>query len=211
MAVLFMCAKVGFAQKYLNTNDPQKDEIKSLLKKGNEMNGFGGVDLKLAELLGEKVLITGGYGGVVADRKYLLGVAVHGIATKVPFEGIVPTREDPKNLNLQGGYGGLLIGATIAPKEVIHLSFPIVIGAGALHVIDEDFFESNPSDSEFTVENSLFFVMEPGAQLEFNITAYFRFGAGFSYRYATGTDLINVADDHISGVTALLSFRFGRF
>ncbi len=198
-------------QKYIDTSNPKDEEIKSLLSKKNDLNAFGAVDLKIGDLKDERGLLVGAYGGFIINRRYLFGVAGYGLVTNIEFEGRVPGQTDPKQLNLYGGYGGILIGVTIAPKELIHISFPVVLGAGSLEVVDKDFFVNNPADSEFTVENSVFFVAEPGIQIEFNITKYFRLGAGATYRYISGTELQNVRDEDVSGTTAIISFRFGRF
>ncbi|MEM7296911.1 MAG: hypothetical protein AAF391_01445 [Bacteroidota bacterium] len=199
------------AQKYVDTYDPEDDEVKSLLSKGNDLNGFGAMDLKIGDFKGERGLMVGAYGGFIINRRFLFGVAGYGLVTTVEFDGVVPGQTDPKPLNLHGGYGGVIIGATIAPRELIHISIPVVLGAGSLEVSDQDFFTNNPADSEFTIENSVFFVLEPGIELEFNITKYFRLGAGVTYRYITGSELINVSDEDITGLNGMLSFRFGRF
>ena len=94
---------------------------------------------------------------------------------------------------------------------MIHLTFPIFFGAGSIQVSDKDFFPGNPNDAEFIIESSAFIVIEPAAQVEFNITQYFRFGVGMSYRFISGTELDNVKDAHLSGSSILISFRFGRF
>lgn len=200
-----------YSQRYIDTNNPQDEEIKSLLSKQNDLNAFGAMDLKVSDFKDERGLLVGAYGGFIINRRYLFGVAAYGLVTNVEFEGVVPGRTDVKQLNLNGGYGGILIGGTIAHKELVHISIPIVLGAGSLEVVDKDFFVNNPADSEFTVENSVYFVAEPGIELEFNITKYFRLGAGATYRYVSGLELDNVEDDDISGTTAMLSFRFGRF
>ena len=208
--LLIMALSVS-GQKYVDTNNPKDEEIKSLLSKKNDLNAFGAVDLKVGDLKDERGLLVGAYGGFIINRRYLFGVAGYGLVTNVEFDGIVPGRLEPKRLNLYGGYGGILIGTTIASRELIHISIPIVLGAGSFEVVDKDFFVNNPANSEFTVENSVFFVAEPGIEIEFNITEYFRLGAGASYRYISGTELENVNDDDVSGTTAMISFRFGRF
>ena len=199
------------AQQYADTYDPKDDKVKSLLGKGNDLNGFGAADLKIGDFIGEPSLLVGGYGGFIINRRYLFGLAGYGIVTNVEFDGEIPNQGTQKPLNLHGGYGGVLVGFTVAPRELVHLSVPILFGAGAFEVSDNDFFVNNPADSEFTVENSVFFVVEPGLELEFNITKYFRIGAGATYRYITGTELLNVSDEDVSGFSGMLSFRFGRF
>ncbi len=200
-----------YSQKYADTYSPEDDKVKSLLGKGNDLNGFGALDLKVGDFVGERALLAGAYGGFIVNRRYLFGLAGYGLVTNVEFDGSIPGQEDVKKLNLHGGYGGVLIGVTIAPRELIHVSIPIVLGAGSWEVVDKDFFVNNPADSEFTVENSVFFVVEPGLELEFNITKYFRIGAGATFRYIAGTELDNINDDDTTGINAILSFRFGRF
>ena len=208
MSILCFAAS---AQQYIDTYDPKDDKVKSLLGKGNDLNGFGAMDLKIGDFMNERSLLVGAYGGFIINRRYLFGLAGYGLVTNVEFEGEIPNQGTQKPLNLHGGYGGVLVGFTVAPRELIHLSVPILFGAGAFEVSDNDFFVNNPADSEFTVESSVFFVVEPGLELEFNITKYFRIGAGATYRYITGTELLNVEDEEVSGFTGMISFRFGRF
>jgi len=198
-------------QQYKDTHDPSDEEIKSLLSKKNDLNAFGAADLKVADLKDERGLIVGAYGGFIINRRYMLGVAGYGLVTNIEFDGVVPGQVNPKKLNLHGGYGGILIGGSIAPRELIHLSIPVLLGAGAWQVVDKDFFIKNPADSEFTIEKSVFFVIEPGIEVEVNVTKNFRLGAGVTYRYISGTQLENLADEELSGTTGMISFRFGRF
>ncbi len=207
--LLFLMTTALFSQRYVDTYDPKKEEVKSLLGKGNELNGFGGIDLKISELAGERGMITGGYGGVLVNRRYLVAVGGYGIATKIEFDGMVGTEEKP--LSLHGGYGGIMVGGMIGSKEVIHLIFPVFFGAGQVEVSDKNFFPNNPNDAEFTIESSAIMIVEPSAQVEVNVTEYFRFSAGMSYRYVTGSELENLSDADLSGSSIMISFRFGRF
>ncbi len=202
-------SSLTFGQRYVDTHDPDSKEVKSLLGKGNELNGFGGADLRVSEFMDTRGLVTGAYGGVLINRKYLLGVGGYGLATNVEFDGMSGGTEKP--LNLHGGYAGLMIGGMIGSTELIHLTFPVFFGAGSIQITDKDYFPNTPNDAEFTVEKSAFIVIEPAAQVEFNITEYFRIGAGMSYRYVTGTELDNVTDKQLSGSAMMISFRFGRF
>ncbi len=122
---------------------------------------------------------------------------------------MVGTEEKP--LNLHGGYGGIMVGGMIGSKEVIHLIFPVFFGAGQVEVSDKNFFPNNPNDAEFTIESSAIMIVEPSAQVEVNVTEYFRFSAGMSYRYVTGSELENLSDADLSGSSIMISFRFGRF
>ena len=204
------------AQQYIDTNDPK--EIKSLLSKENDLNGFGGADIKITDLNSKRSMILGGYGGVLVNRRFLLGIAGYGIATNPEFEGQLPQgllpdtvlNQLPRKLTINGGYAGLLLGGIVFTRELVHLSIPVVFGAGEIQISDEDFFQ-NSSDTDYTVENSTFFTIEPGAQLEFNITPTFRIAAGVSYRWIQGLELNNLEDSDLVSWTGTLSLRFGRF
>ncbi|MFT4736177.1 MAG: hypothetical protein ACI8QD_001681 [Cyclobacteriaceae bacterium] len=195
------------AQQYMDTNDPR--EIKSLLSKDNQLDGFGGADLRITDLKSQRTILMGGYGGVLINRNYMLGVAAYGLLSSPSFDGVLPD-QTIKELNLYGGYAGVLIGGTLFTKELIHLSLPVMFGAGQLQVSDQSFFTSS-SDTEFTIEQSAFFVIEPSALLEFNLTRTFRLGVGASYRWTEGLDLTNVADDELMGWSGSISLKFGRF
>lgn len=207
--LLVLVASVAFSQRYVDTHDPKSDEIKSLLGKGNDLNGYGGLDVKVTDIVDSRVLIAGAQGGVLVNRKYIVGLGGYGIATEVQFDGLVGT--DVKPLNLHGGYGGIVLGGMVGSKEIVHLVFPVLLGAGSIDVSDKDYFTNTPNDAEFTIERSAFMVIEPAAQIEFNITTHFRLAAGMSYRYITGTELQNVSDKDLSGGAVMVSFRFGRF
>lgn len=207
--VCFLAVAYVQAQRYEDVNDPR--EVKSLLSKNNQIEGFGGVDLKISDIIGERTMLVGGAGGVIINRSYFLGIAAYGLATQPSLDGVVPGPNTEKRLTLYGGYGGVVVGGTILGKEVVHISLPITFGAGNLDVSDDDFFDQGLGDSQFTVENSTFFVIEPAAQLEFNITSYLRVAAGVSYRWVTGLELMNVTNDDLIGLTGVLSVRIGRF
>ncbi len=206
---LLLTSLLCHAQRYEDVNDPH--EIKSILSKSNEIEGFGGIDGKLSDIRGDRTLLIGGYGGVIVNRVFLLGIAAYGLASQPGFEGTLPGTNTVKELKRYGGYGGVLVGGTLFGKEVIHVSMPVILGAGNLEISDDNFFSQQFADTDFTVESSAFFVVEPGLQLEFNITSYMRIAAGASYRWIRGLELENATDQDLTGWGGVLSVRVGRF
>lgn len=209
--IILFTVNYSYAQRY-SDEPPEKKEVKSLLSENNEITGFGALDLKVGNLRGKEALIVGAYGGVIVNRTIMLGVAAYGISSSVTFDGTIPGSSTGDELNLYGGYAGLLLGTMLASKEVVHISIPVVIGVGNLEVSDDNFFSSSQGkDAKYTLESSNFFVVEPGIQLELNVSQTFRLGLGASYRIVTGTDLVNVQDSDIAGFAGMLSFKFGVF
>ena len=151
-------------------------------------------------------LLVGVTGGVTVNKYLIFGLGGYGLATKTTIQGTNPD----KPLRLYGGYGGAVLGFNLFPRQVVHLSFPILIGAGTFYLEDETFF-NNSFDPEYTIEKSSFFVAEPTALLEINVTSFFRFGAGVGYRYIDGLDMENLTSDDLSDWSGTLVFKFGRF
>lgn len=200
-----------FSQTYLDTHDPKSQDVKSLLGKENDMTGFGGLDVKMSEFKDDRTLLIGMYGGMIVNRHYLLGIGAYGMASSNDFKGTYPGGTELRKLNLHGGYGGVILGATLFTREVVHLSFPILFGGGSIDVVDNKFIDDFTNVDDVTIEKSAFFVVEPNAQIEINITKKFRIAGGVSYRYITASGFDNLKDSELSGLTSTLSFRFGRY
>lgn len=56
-----------------------------------------------------------------------------------------------------------------------------------------------------------FFVVEPGVNLDFNMTHTFRLSLGGSYRWIKGVNSTASTDKELTGPSAMITFRFGRF
>jgi hypothetical protein len=198
-----------WSQRYVDTYDTDNEEVKSILGRGNDLNGFGSLDLKVTELAGDNGMIIGGYGGVLVNRRYFLGLAGYGLVSEVEWQD--PDLIDSRPLEVHMGYGGIMIGGIIGSKKVVHLAIPVFLGAGSVEMVDGDFFPNQPNDSEFVVENTAFMILEPGAQVEVNITKSLRIAIGGSYRLISGVNLDSLSDDDLSGAAVNLSVKLGRF
>ncbi|ELR69787.1 hypothetical protein C900_04634 [Fulvivirga imtechensis AK7] len=184
------------------------DDIKTVFGKDTEIKGFASFDTKLTDFNEEKALFLGGHGGVILNKHIILGIGGYGMTTRNDFNGIIPGRK----LDLYSGYGGLVFGYIIAPKEVIHITLPLLLGAGGIEVVDHH-VANTIDDRGATVERSVYFVAEPSLQIEVNVTRFFRFAIGGGYRFVQGTDLKNnqVEDKDLTSWTANISFKLGKF
>lgn len=213
LLVLFIVTfNLSRAQRYSDEPPKKDDEVKSLLSKNNELNGFGNLDIRIGNIMDKETMMIGAYGGVIVNRKVMLGLAGYGLATALDFDGVHPESGTPRQLNLYGGYGGMILGIMIASKEVVHISIPVILAAGNLDVSDDTFFASRSGkDAKYDLESSRFFVVEPGIQAEINVSKVFRIGLGAGYRIARGLDLVNVDDGDLTKFTGVVSFKFGVF
>ena len=196
-----------FAQK------SETHEIKTLFTRGAKIHGFGGLDTKYSEFNQDNSLLVGVHGGIIVNRHFILGIGGYGLSSNNKFDGIDPNQE----LYLYGGYGGLLIGYTIAPKEIIHISFPILIAGGGFEVSDKIYFNEVRIKDQIRLENRIehtsALVIEPGVELEINVTKFFRIAVGGSYRVVRGVSLDrnNITDDDLTNWATHASLKFGKF
>ena len=96
-------------------------------------------------------------------------------------------------------------------QEPGHLPPPVGVEMGpGVEVSDEHFFP-NATDRDYSIERSAFFVVEPGLELEVNVTRVLRMAIGGSYRMVRGRDLSTVSDNDLSNWAGNFSLRFGGF
>ena len=184
--------------------------------------GYGAPELKLGNVNGETSLLLGGRGGWIIGHRFVLGGGGYGMTTSNTF------MEDPfdkpsnlpadstREIKVDMGYGGVLLEFIALPKKAVHLSFPILIGAGGsnlgakTYVGQTDYYQEGWATYDF-IENSGFFVVEPGVFVELNMTRFFRLTAGGTYRYITGVDLQRLDSKDLSGFTFSFALKFGSF
>jgi hypothetical protein len=116
-----------------------------------------------------------------------------------------------KSLNLEMGYAGLFLEPCIVPKLPIHFSFPILIGAGSAIYYDEADQNMDDHNGLVTVDNDIFYIIEPGVEMELNMTKHTRLSLGVKYRYITDLDLLNTKTDAFNGLYYGLTLKFGKF
>jgi hypothetical protein len=98
------------------------------------------------------------------------------------------------------------------PRFPVHLSFPVLFGAGGVSYISKE-----ESMNDNLIEDSeAFLLVEPGAEIELNLTRFCRLAIGTTYRLPTsfdvglqGTPKANA--ESIKGWSYTISLKFGRF
>lgn len=57
----------------------------------------------------------------------------------------------------------------------------------------------------------LFFVVEPGANVDINVTSFFRLGIGASYTFVSGVSFEGLRNSDFIGASGVITFKFGKF
>lgn len=209
---VFAFSTAIFAQEITDNEikKDKKDEVQTLFGSVNSHGGYGGFGLRIGQLNGSNTVWNGGQGGWIINHALTLGGAGYGFVGESFTQ---PGTTD--NYFLTGGFGGLLLEPIILPKFPVHISIPIIIGAGGVS-IQEDVYTNNFQDRMMRRNNS-FFVVSPGAEIEFNVIKFMRISAGAYYRYTTDINLAYsdgtpvAAKTFLNGLSYGITFKFGAF
>ena len=185
--------------------EKRKDnEIKTLIGGSGDIGGYGGLSVLYSQIDAKDAIIFGARGGLIMGHMFAMGIGGAGFVNDAHYDNILD-----RNVSLSGGYGGMFFEPIILPKFPIHLSVPVLIGIGGVAYTSVERMEW---DNEYFVEDSeTFLVVEPGMELEMNITRFFRFAMGAYYRYTSGIELLNTGADVLNGFSFGVNFKFGKF
>jgi len=187
-------------------DDQNKDEIQTLFPKSRSNGGYGAISFSYTQIDGKDAFLMGGRGSWVIGHSFALGFGGNGFINDVNFENM---HNMNMNNSLAGGYGGLYLEPIIAPRFPVHLSFPVLIGGGGItNVIYSENWNDYIYDDSLT---DAYMVIEPSAELEFNMTRNMRLALSCGYRFTTDIIIKNVSPDILKGFNYGLVMKFGRF
>ena len=190
----------------LFSQENKEYEIQTLLGKNISHGGYLGLTMGYTQINGTDALNAGGRLGWVINHRLVIGIAGNGFANSRYYYNSYMQSETM----IEGGYGGLFIEPVIGSRLPVHLSFPILFGAGGLSYNKSYYDGADPWES-YTYEEDAFALIEPGVEVELNLMKFFRIGVGASYRYTTDIHLQNNKSEMLNGISGNVSLKFGKF
>ncbi len=174
----------------------QEDSLKSdnefrTLFKGNgnktKVSGFGSINLDFGSIENSFGLMMGGEGAVIFNRKFYFGIYGRGLTT-LPNYNYDNSTSGKVHIERRGmfGHGGLLVGYIFSPTNPIHFGVSTRIGGGALGLIY--FYEGYDKYSDVYYPedgHEPVFVFTPEANVEMNLTNWFKFRVSIGYQYVS--------------------------
>ncbi len=220
--ILFLAVILMSSSVWSQANE-NGEEIKTIFKTSeNQTNGgYGGIMLNYSQIADRDAIVIGAKGAWIINHSFAIGLGGNAFITEPVYDVNLLEKYE-----FAGGYGGLLLEPIIGAKNPVHISFPILIGAGGItynnHYGDDNDDDWNNEWEEDGYEDSdAFFVIEPGIEIEFNLVKFMRFALTGSYRYTSNIGLEyrsdNVKgqaigkDDILRGWNIGLCMKFGRF
>ena len=189
---------------------PQRDpgQVQTLFDPNSGSGGYGAFTIGYTVIDGRDAILMGGRGEWVIGHGFGLGMGGYGFVNDPVYNSF-----DQLNYSLAGGYGGLIMEPIIMGWFPVHISIPILIGAGgvASTSYSADLYDPYEHWDGFVEDATAFFVAEGRIDLEFNLVRFFRLAIFGGYRYTSDIIMESTAADALRGWNFGMTFKFGSF
>ena len=185
-----------------------RGEIRTLFDPHSGSGGYGAISVGYSQIAGRDAILMGGRGEWVIGHGFGLGLGGYGFLNDPVYNPV-----DDLNYSLAGGYGGLVMEPIILGWFPVHITLPILIGAGgvASTSYSTDWYDPYEYWDGYLEDATAFFVAEAGVELEFNLVRFFRLAIFGTYRYTTDIIMQNTSEDALRGWNYGITFKFGSF
>jgi len=166
---LIVLVAYGYSQEIetLIPNDKQSE---------TSYSGFGGPLVGVTQINNELGIIIGGKGGIVFNDQYAFGGIGFGMVNRPGFTGDNLSDNTNAQLQMSYGAGGVFFEYIFSINNLIQFSIPLNIMAGGINI--------NDRNTEAEIESSAFFIIEPGINIDLNISKNYTQSLYISYRHA---------------------------
>ncbi len=183
-------------------NKGKKQEIQTLIKKRSP-GGYWSINAGYTQIANEDALVFGTTFSYIANRILEVGISGQGIFSNNPMLGNYGNK-----VAVGAFYGGLHVAPVLFSNKAVHFTFPVLIGGGAGGYYDYKAYE------EFEIEDydwDALFVIEPGVNVELNISRFLRLGIGGKYRFTNKVEIDTMDENAFKGFTGGLTLKVGKF
>jgi hypothetical protein len=209
LAISFSLLNIISAQENADlVYEKDQNEIKTLFGDHKIVHGgYGAFSFGYSEIENLNSVTIGGRGAWIIGHWFALGFAGSGFISDVTYNYALG-----QDVNISGGYGGILLEPIILPWFPVHISVPVLLGAGGIAYITSYGYDEEYEPPTWIEDATSFLIMEPGAELEFNFIKYFRLSLGVTYRMTTDINLNEYTSSYpLNGWTGMVTLKFGKF
>jgi hypothetical protein len=210
--IFFSIGFLAFAQVDEESNQKYKhqSDIKTILPQGRRgsVGGYGELSLLYTSIDQRDAISFGARGAVLLGHSLAIGLCGSGFINDPKVYS-----EMAERVSIAGGYGGLFFEPIVFPRFPVHISIPVTVGVGGVSASRN--YDYNNYDDYYPEESDAYVVVEPGIELELNITRFCRFTIGGYYRYTSDVDMVidgvTLPGDLLRGFSGGVNFKFGKF
>ena len=181
-----------------------KQRTETLFDRNVDYGGFGALQYGVSYINGEAVYLRGTRGAFVVNFRpnhtFNIGYGSYRTATNFSPIGLAP---EFSNAELRTKYDGFELEYVNSTRKLIHFSTQVTIGSGEVRFDDRNI--------ELPKTKDTYFFVQPGLNVNLNLTTWFRLSLGAYYRFANGVDIPGTSDIDLSGPSAMIGLKFGAF
>jgi hypothetical protein len=203
----FLWCVPAFAQTNSDTEFKRNTEIKSLIGKDTRFGFYGALNTHYSRVAKQDALSFGGRVGITLNHSLGLGIGGNMVTNNFNNNWALPG----DIFQVDATYGGLYIEPVLHSQSLVHMSFPILIGTGGANHFVSQHNSSSPDVRVQTLDSDNFFVLEPGVNLEVNLTSFMALGIGATYQYTTGFRMSGLSNHALDGLTGGVTVKIGKF
>jgi hypothetical protein len=195
----------AFSQE--STFDYHKDnEIKTILSDNRHHGFYGSFTMGYTLIDNRPSFLMGGRLSWLPGQSLGIGIGGEGFMNEFHYEPAIG-----REVSLAGGYGGFYIEPIIFPQSPVHVSFPVLLGGGGVSYISSDYHYHD----NYIEDYEMFMVIMPSAEIELNLTRFFRLAMGASYRFTTpfysDSAIYPISIESLRSWSYTMTFKFGKF
>lgn len=202
-ALLALLVLLAVQQAWAQT--AQTETLFSKKSVSSKIGAYGVPAANLTSIGNNFAVMTGGYGGVLLNRKWMFGAGAYSLANNITST-YAPSATTGYKQYLNFWYTGLAVEYTHNTDKLIHWTAGALVGGGAVSRRNKANFDWDDDDKHYhSYDRSGLFVAEPFANIELNVTSYLRLDLGATYRLVLGSNTPNISNGDLS----MASFHFG--
>jgi len=196
------------------SNFAQNDEVQTLFKKENSFGCYFGFAVKPADINNQSAILTGGEMGFALGHQLNVAIIGMGMASNIKANLL---DANGNNLYYEMGYGGLKLEPVLFSNKLVHLTIPMIFGAGrtvltrksTVAYLNE--WDSNWNYYPEHVDSDFFLIAEPGLNIEVNLYKHMRLDVGAGYRLVNDINMIGTNNSTFEGLSGNIGLKFGWF
>jgi hypothetical protein len=188
----------------INITAQTNEEAKTLFGNGKPHIGyFINPSCQFGNFAGANAVIPGIGAGVILNKKYSLNILYKLTVTESTPAG------EANQLYLHGQWFGFKAEYSLKPEGMVHLNFPLEIGAGEIELDLKDSYENDqviiPSGDAW------FAYLEPGVAVEINLQKFIKLNLSAGYRFVSDVTFRNISEKDLKGFTFTTGLKIGLF
>ena len=184
-------------------------ETQTVFDRDVSHGGYGGLIFGFTHVNGELAYLRGTRGAWIINLndEHAINLGFGNYRTASDFDAVDWRHEIPEP-EMRTNYSGFEFEYVNQSYRLVHFSAQALIGSGTVRYDDSDLDEKIEGLNR---TRDSYFALQPGVNVNLNITSWFRISGAAAYRMASAVNLDGTSNSDLSGVSVLIGLRFGGF